>query len=143
MEPWLIELRVEAPFERPHQGSFIVRLQIRDEPPSSSARLSTGRFAGGMDWLTGSEVVWDKEAQEFELEQARSILEKLQNAQIQLGARWPNALVLHPTKYRLTIQSGLNSCQMMWSDELPAEWCALTDSVRSLESLVKNEQRDA
>lgn len=132
MRVWLIEFCLSPPFERSNQWGVIVHLEISDEPFNSGARLWARQFQG-MDWMQDPPIseVRLGDPTSVDWESAKSLLDKLCNAQLQIAPC--GNFGIHPSTFRLKIQSGTNSCQLSWADEPPPEWAALAEVAQTLE----------
>lgn len=50
---------------------------------------------------------------------------------------------IHPTRFKLFIQSGFNSCKLEWVDQLPTEWQSIGAAIQALESIWTGSRDDA
>ena len=144
MNIWSIQLVESPPFERPHQIGSVVHVEIDEESsPNVTARFWRNEFQG-MDWMQDPPILEGRQGvpTELSVEIARPILEAVRSVNVRLAARGDYGHI-HPTKYRLTIQSALNICSLEWMDELPSEWSQLEQVVQAMKAIGSGLARNA
>jgi len=143
MAIWIIQLECSPPFERPHQRGFIVCVQIDAETPDNPVARFWHRDFQGMDWIQDPPIHEVRTGPSFELpaDVAQRILGPILAARLCIAAVGSFGYI-HPTQYRLFVQSALFSCKLEWVDLLPTAWQAIEGSVRALEALAEPGARD-
>jgi hypothetical protein len=133
---WLVDFTVTPSSERPRLAGISAHLELDESTVPLEARLWSRRHAG-LDWLQEPSMPAFVRAgmhNTIDGELAHSMLNALQNATLRL-APLEKIGSIHPTQYRLQIQSGYQSVQLDWSGALPPELYSLSEFVQILEAL--------
>ena len=136
MTIWTIQLESSPPFERPHQRGFIVCVEADDEYIERVPARLWRRDFQGMDWMQVPEMHEVRTTPASNLSPAvfASIINPIRTARLCIAAAGSYGYI-HPTHFRLFIQSALISCKLDWVDQLPPEWLTLEEPVRVLMEL--------
>lgn len=139
MTVWLVHLEISPPFERPGQMGLAVSIQMDDEPLEQTSAKIWAKDFQGMEWMQDPPIHELRTGPCFELPNqiAEGIIDPIRSAKLCVAAAGSFGYI-HPTRYRLFIQSGWVSSKLEWVDELPSEWHSLKDAVESLEALGKS-----
>lgn len=137
-----IEFSITPPFERPHQAGVQVSLDIVERSSIGEGRL-WARPWSGMSWMEEGSTIDVRAGDPIDLDSdvAKSLLDNIKR--LRLPIAFPDRYGIHPTTYRLKICTGFNCCEFSWVDELPSDWAALGDVVKTLESLGFAHAREA
>lgn len=136
MPIWTIQLESSPPFERPHQQGFIVCVQVDDESVENVPARFWRRDFQGMNWMQDPPVheVRTGPSSDLPAAVAASILNPLRSVRLPIAVAGDFGYI-HPTQFRLLIQSAWISCKIEWVDQLPSEWTEIEEPVRVLVAL--------
>ncbi|MDM4767199.1 hypothetical protein [Pelomonas sp. SE-A7] len=133
-----IELRIEPDIERIGEGALAIQVQIkeRDEDLDAEYRLWRGSLFGPV-----TSDLMKQAATQLDPGLALSLLTELRSANIAACPRFE--VWLHPVVYRLEVNSGFNTAQYSWQEELPEQWHQLGSVVALLKRIAEEARNDA
>lgn len=88
-----------------------------------------------MDWMESEPEAELKDIRPCSISSSRAQALLGRILEIKLPLISPSMFGIHETAYRLRVFSGATHCEFNWSHKVPAEWQALEDVVREIQSM--------